>query len=129
MRDSRNDNCYRTMAITDNRSYIRWDATGVEEVPSDEMSDIEAVKAMVSGLQQHMHGKNGYAFNSTHAKTQGIVKGKLVVPEYLAPQLKQTELFSKGGEYPVVCRYSSANPEPSTPVSLRFPIGRYRIKH
>jgi catalase len=40
------------------------------------------------------------------------VKGKFVVPDDLPSHLKQTELFSKGGEYDAVCRYST---EPSDP--------------
>lgn len=48
----------------------------------------------------------------THARTQGLVKGKLIVPDDLPKHLKQGELFEKGGEYPVVARYST---EPGDP--------------
>lgn len=52
----------------------------------------------------------------THARTQGIVKGKLVVPDDLPKHLKQT-LFEHGGEYPIVARYSSEPGDPGLDVS------------
>ena len=53
----------------------------------------------------------------THARTQGIVKGKLVVTDNLPKHLKQS-MFSKGAEHPVVCRYSSEPGDPGLDVSL-----------
>ncbi len=51
----------------------------------------------------------------THARTQGLVKGKLIVPEDLPKHLKQS-MFEHGGEYPVVCRYSSEPGDPGLDV-------------
>lgn len=51
----------------------------------------------------------------THARTQGLVKGKLVVPDDLPKHLKQS-MFEHGGEYPVVCRYSSEPGDPGLDV-------------
>ncbi|CAD6593397.1 MAG: hypothetical protein ASARMPREDX12_007128 [Alectoria sarmentosa] len=47
----------------------------------------------------------------THARTQGIVKGTLIVKDDLPKHLKQS-MFDHGGEHAVVCRYSS---EPGDP--------------
>ena len=47
------------------------------------------------------------AVKATHARTQGIVKGKFKVLDGLPPYLKQTELFSHGREYDIVARYST----------------------
>lgn len=53
----------------------------------------------------------------THARTQGIVKGQLIVNDDLPKHLKQS-LFSKGAEHSVVCRYSSEPGDPGLDVSL-----------
>ena len=42
----------------------------------------------------------------THARTQGIIKGVLIVPDDLPKHLKQF-MFEHEGEHVVVCRYSS----------------------
>lgn len=94
------------------RKYIRWDAPGVEEVPANETEDIDAVKELFHGIQCYYSKQNGHCFGGTHARTQGIVKGKLTVPNDLPHHLKQTELFQHGGEFDFICRYSS---EPSDP--------------
>lgn len=51
----------------------------------------------------------------THARTHGIVKGKLIVPDDLPKHLKQS-MFTKGGEYPVLCRYSTEPGDPGLDV-------------
>lgn len=96
----------------EDRKYIRWDAVGVEKVPPNEEDDIKAVADMFNDIQRVFFNKTRHCFSGTHARTQGIVKGKLIVPDDLPQHLKQTELFSTGGEFPVACRYSS---EPSDP--------------
>lgn len=55
--------------------------------------------------------------SGTHARTQGLVKGKLIVEHNLPKHLKQS-LFADGGEYPVACRYSSEPGDPGLDVSL-----------
>lgn len=40
------------------------------------------------------------------------MKGAFIVPDDLPPHLKQTELFERDGENPMICRYRS---EPSGP--------------
>lgn len=52
----------------------------------------------------------------THARTQGIVKGELVVEDDLPKYLKQS-MFVKAGKYPVLCRYSSEPGDPGLDVS------------
>ena len=53
----------------------------------------------------------------THARTQGLGKGKLTVPDDLPNHLKQS-LFEHGGEYPVVARYSSEPGDPDHDVGI-----------
>lgn len=94
------------------RKYIRWNAEGVEKVPPNEEADIREIVYQINETQRRFHEKNGHCFGGTHARTQGIVKGSLIVSDDLPSHLKQTELFSQAGEFPVICRYSS---EPSDP--------------
>lgn len=51
----------------------------------------------------------------THARTQGIVKGMLIMDDDLPKHLKQS-MFAKGAEHPVVCRYSSEPGDPGLDV-------------
>lgn len=94
------------------RCYVKWDAEGVEQPPPNEKEDVQAVADMFNDIQRSFFNKTRHCYSGTHARTQGIVKGRFVVSDDLPAHLKQTELFSKGGEYPAACRYSS---EPSDP--------------
>lgn len=94
------------------RKYMRWDAKGVEIIPPGEEEDINAVADQINHIQRDHYNRTRHAYGGTHARTQGVVKGTFVVSDDLPAHLKQTELFSKGGEYPAVCRYST---EPGNP--------------
>lgn len=100
------------------RKYIRWDADGVESIPPNEKDDIEKLVGKIKETQRQFYEKNGHCFGGTHARTQGIAKGTLSVLNDLPDHLKQTEIFSNGGEYPIVCRYSSEPSDPKLNVSL-----------
>lgn len=99
------------------RDYIKWDAAGVEDVPPDETEDIKATTDMFNGIQCHYSKLNGHCFGGTHARTQGIVKGKLTVSDDLPQHLKQTEIFRQGGEFDFIARYSSEPSDPKLDVS------------
>lgn len=109
------------------RNYIRWDADGVESVPPNETEDIQAVADMINEIQRTHWNNTRHCFGGTHARTQGVVKGKFIVPNDLPQHLKQTELFEKGGEYPTVCRYSSEPGDPGLDVSLPFSVSRQTL--
>ena len=64
-----------------------------------------------------MFNKTRHGYTGTHARTQGIIKGKLIVSDDLPEHLKQS-LFEKGGEYDVVARYSSEPPDPGLDVGI-----------
>jgi hypothetical protein len=57
----------------------------------------------------------------THARTQGVVKGKMTV-EDLPPHLAQT-LFSHPGEYPICMRYSTEPGDPGLDDRIPQPRG------
>ncbi|OHE99689.1 hypothetical protein CORC01_05047 [Colletotrichum orchidophilum] len=105
------------------RAYMRWDATGVEEVPPNEAEDIQAVAELINEGQRRTWNSTRHGYGGTHARTQGIVKGTFIVPDDLPPHLKQTELFQHGGEYPVACRYSSEPGDPGLDDRIPQPRG------
>ena len=64
----------------------------------------------------------------THARTQGIVKGMLIVKDDLPKHLKQS-MFEHGGQHAVVCRYSSEPGDPGLDVRPRpYLFSRTRAK-
>ncbi|EOD47921.1 putative catalase protein [Neofusicoccum parvum] len=105
------------------RNYVRWDADGVEQIPPNEAEDIQAVADMINKIQRTHFNNARHAFGGTHARTQGVVKGNFIVSDDLPKHLKQTELFEKGGEYPVVCRYSSEPGDPGLDDRIPQPRG------
>jgi len=58
----------------------------------------------------------------THARTQGVVKGELIVEDDLPAHLKQS-IFSKAGRYPIAMRYSSEPGDPSLDDRIPQPRG------
>ncbi|KAF2227296.1 catalase-like domain-containing protein [Elsinoe ampelina] len=105
------------------RKYLRWDSPGVEKIPSGEEDDIKAVAEQINLIQRTHYNKTRHSYGGTHARTQGIVKGTFVVKDDLPPHLKQTELFSNGGSYPAVCRYSTEPGDPGQDDRIPNPRG------
>ncbi len=66
--------------------------------------------------------------SGTHARTQGIVKGMLIVKDDLPKHLKQS-MFEHGGEHAVVCRYSSEPGDPGLDVHISIPPQGPLLKH
>ncbi|KAF2233786.1 heme-dependent catalase [Viridothelium virens] len=105
------------------RNYIRWDAKGVEEKPPNEDEDIQAVADQINTIQKAQYNMHRHCYSGTHARTHGIVKGKFIVPDDLSPHLKQTELFSHGGEYSIAARYSTEPGDPGLDDRIAQPRG------
>ncbi|KAI1259279.1 catalase-like domain-containing protein [Xylariaceae sp. FL1019] len=105
------------------RTYLRWDVEGVEQVSETEAEDIKRVIELINESQRRIFDQSRHCFGGTHARTQGLVKGKLVVSDGLPPYLQQTELFEKPGEFPVACRYSSEPGDPSLDDRIPQPRG------
>ncbi|KAL8957975.1 MAG: hypothetical protein Q9193_004879, partial [Seirophora villosa] len=104
------------------RNYIRWDAEGVEKIPENEEDDIKAVADMINTIQKAQWNSHRHCYSGTHARTQGVVKGKLIVHDDLPKHLKQS-MFDHGAEYPVVCRYSSEPGDPGLDDRIPQPRG------
>lgn len=98
-----------------NRKYLSWKSEGVEKIPPNEAEDIQAVADMINAMQKAQYNSHRHCYTGTHARTQGIVKGKVIVEENLPKHLKQS-MFEHAGEYPVVCRYSSEPGDPGLDV-------------
>ncbi|KAL9002157.1 MAG: hypothetical protein Q9188_004906 [Gyalolechia gomerana] len=104
------------------RNYIRWDAEGVEKIPENEEEDIKAVAEMINAMQKAQWNHHRHAYSGTHARTQGVIKGKFIVHDDLPNHLKQS-MFDHGAEYPVVCRYSSEPGDPGLDDRIPQPRG------
>lgn len=105
------------------RQYLAWNTAGVEDVPADEEQDIAAVADLVNTAQKTAFDQHRHVYTGTHQRSQGFVKGVFIVPDDLAPHLKQGELFVKGGQYPAACRYSTETPDVSISDTIPQPRG------
>ncbi|KAF1350847.1 catalase-like domain-containing protein [Delphinella strobiligena] len=108
---------------TFSRTYIRWDAEGVEKVPTGEKEEIDAVAEQINCIQKAQWNMHRHCYSGTHARTHGIVKGTFVVHDNLPEHLRQGELFSKGAEDPVACRYSTEPGDPGLDDRIPQPRG------
>ncbi|KAL6718167.1 hypothetical protein ACLMJK_004255 [Lecanora helva] len=104
------------------RKYIHWQAEGVEKIPPNEAEDIQAVADQINAIQKAQYNMHRHCYTGTHARTQGIVKGRLLVEDDLPKHLKQS-MFEKAGEYQVVCRYSSEPGDPGLDDRIPQPRG------
>ena len=118
-----------------NRKYIHWQDEGVEKIPPNEAEDIQAVADQINAMQKAQYNSHRHCYtgktsisnekvwltivSGTHARTQGIVKGTLIVKDDLPKHLKQS-MFEHGGEHAVVCRYSSEPGDPGLDVRPRL---------
>lgn len=110
------------MADLASRNYIHWDAPGVENPPPNEAEDIQAVAELINTMQKMQYNSHRHAYGGTHARTQGLIKGELIVPDDLPKHLKQS-LFAKGGKYPIAARYSSEPGDPGLDDRIPQPRG------
>lgn len=106
-------------ANMESRSYVKF-SPDLEKIPDGEADDIQAVAKQLTDIQKAQYNVHRHCFSGTHARTQGIVKGKFIVPDDLPQHLKQGELFSRGGEYPLAARYSTEPGDPSLDVSVHL---------
>ncbi|KAF2711232.1 heme-dependent catalase [Pleomassaria siparia CBS 279.74] len=90
-----------------NDQYLRWDAPGVESVQHDEEQKARAIGETMTKMQQHNFDQHRHAFRATHVKTQGIVKGKLIVQRDLPTHLRQGLFREPGKVYDIAVRYAN----------------------
>ncbi|TGO57646.1 hypothetical protein BCON_0063g00030 [Botryotinia convoluta] len=103
------------------RNYIKWDASGVEVIPPNEQEDIQAIADQINAIQKAQFNAHRHCFEGTHARTQGLVKGELIVGD-LPPHLAQS-MFSHPKTYPIVMRYSTEPGDPALDDRIPQPRG------
>lgn len=82
----------------------------VEVVPAEEDEVVADIVAMMRKSLQEAFDTHRQIASGTHAKTHGVVTGRLTVGDDLPPERAQG-LFAQPGTYEIVLRYSS---EPGT---------------
>ncbi|TGO67022.1 hypothetical protein BOTNAR_0049g00090 [Botryotinia narcissicola] len=103
------------------RNYIKWDASGVEVIPPNEQEDIQAIADQINAIQKAQFNAHRHCFGGTHARTQGLVKGELIIGD-LPPHLAQS-MFSRPKTYPIVMRYSTEPGDPALDDRIPQPRG------
>lgn len=92
----------------------------------DEAQTSAELLEALRGIREKVAADEGHAFRSVHAKSHGILHGRMEVPA-LPPVLAQG-LFARPGSYPVVMRLSSTpgdllDDAVSTPRGLAIQVG------
>jgi hypothetical protein len=78
----------------------------VEVAEADEEETIQGLIDTMTQIQQITLKDGGHAIRSVHAKSHGLIEGRLIVSEGLPAHLAQG-LFARGGTYPMVMRIST----------------------
>ncbi len=85
------------------RHYLHYGA-GVEEIGDDERETFEKIAdAFKKQGEATAKQEGGHALRVSHAKSTGLLKGELVVPDDVPSELAQG-LFAKAGRYAVLVR-------------------------
>lgn len=82
-------------------------APEVEEPEKDEAETIVGLIEQMRKIAETTYENGGHAMRAVHAKSHGIVRGELVVPQDLPPVLAQG-LFAQAGRHEVVMRFSTS---------------------
>ena len=99
---------------------LRFSSTA-EKVQDDEATTNAELVEQLLKISQITYTDGHKALRSVHAKSHGIVKGKLTVAGGLPPVLAQG-LFSAPGDYPATLRFSTS-PGDLLPDSISLPRG------
>lgn len=84
--------------------YIPY-SNDVEKSAQDEQESINGIIKAMTGQSKVVAKREDHAFRASHAKSTGLVTGKLEIMSNLAPELAQG-LFAKPGIYDVAVRYA-----------------------
>ena len=99
---------------------LRWDPSE-EDVQFDEGQINAELAATMRGIQETTFEDYGHAHRSVHAKSHGLLEGRLTVLSGLSPMLAQG-LFAQPGTFPVIMRFST-NPGDILDDSVSTPRG------
>lgn len=81
-------------------------APAMEQQAPDEAETGAEIDAEMGKIREKTFEDNRHAFRSVHAKSHGLLIGRLTVSDNLPPELAQG-LFAQAAEYPVVMRLST----------------------
>jgi hypothetical protein len=84
---------------------IRFDPS-METIPANEVEIQAALIDTLRSVSETTFAHSGHATRSVHAKSHGVLRGKVAVLPGLPPHLAQG-LFAKPGEYDAVLRFST----------------------
>jgi hypothetical protein len=84
---------------------IRFDPS-MEHIAPNEAETRAALIETLRSISETTFEHSGHASRAVHAKSHGVLRGKVNVPPGLPPQLAQG-LFAKAGEYDVAMRFST----------------------
>lgn len=90
-------------------NYVRYDPS-VEQIEPDEVAALEELSGLFRQVQERVLGNHGEARRGTHAKGTGLLKGELIIPDDLPPELAQG-LFARPGRYEALVRLSQGPSE------------------
>ena len=98
----------------------------LEQPEENEAETDRSLDETMRGIRETTYENSGQAIRSVHAKSHGILFGTLTVADNLPPVLAQG-LFSKGGAYQVILRFSTLpgdilNDSVSTPRGLAMKV-------
>ena len=99
---------------------LRFSSTA-EKVQDDEATTNAELVEQLLKITQITYADGHKALRSVHAKSHGILKGRLTVADDLPPVLAQG-LFSAPGDYPATLRFSTS-PGDLLPDSISLPRG------
>ena len=87
-------------------TYVPYNSN-VETVAADEADTKAKIIEVMTDGQHNSREKYGTSVRISHAKAHGLLKGELIIPDTLAPELAQG-LFARPGTHPVVVRLATA---------------------
>ena len=88
------------------RNYVKY-SPSLEQKPEGEDADVARVAEQINEMQRATFNQTRHGWSGTHARTQAILRGKLVVPGGLPAHLRQGELFSTRHTFDLVARMST----------------------
>ena len=83
---------------------VRYDPS-VETIQPEESETLAELSRIFLHVQENVLNKEGQARRATHAKATALLKGELVIPDDLPPELAQG-LFARPGRYEILVRFS-----------------------
>lgn len=86
--------------------YLRY-TPDVEVQQPNEEEDVTALRDIFAQIRQLAFDKHRHAMRDAHAKSHGILRGTLDIPDDLPTHLRQG-LFARPGRHPVIVRFSTA---------------------